>query len=238
MGVVFETVIISFGILYRYNLFKREKEMLALELEVNKTQASLQLIGTQEAERKRIAQDLHDDLGGSLASIKMNVQNLRLDTNQQKPIIQLLDRASDSVRNISHNLMPPQFEATSLKTILTNHYNQLNSQGKTTFNFYCSEESLRFNKTDELMIYRIINELTNNVLKHSSATEATIQLVYYDTYLQIMAEDNGTGIKPGNIDGIGLKNIQSRVDYLGGKLNIHSNDFGTTVIIIIEYKQV
>ena len=237
IGVVFETVVISFGILYRYNLFKREKEKLALELETNKTQTTLQLITTQEAERKRIAQDLHDDLGGNLASIKMNIQNLIHDDTQLKPIFRLLDKASDDVRSISHNLMPPEFAETNLENLLVNQYNQLNSKGATHFNFVSSGTNRRFNKIDELMIYRIINELTNNIVKHSHATEATMQLIYYDDYLEIMAEDNGTGMAQKASDGIGLKNIQSRVNYLGGKINIHSNSYGTTVIVLINYKK-
>ena len=237
IGIVIETVVISFGILYRYNLFKKENEKLAIELEVNKTQTTIQLISVQEAERKRIAEDLHDDLGGNIAAIKMNVQNLHLDDVQLQSIIHLLDKASDDVRNISHNLMPPEFNETNLKDLWLSRYNHLNSSGPIRFNFHSSGTDKRFNKIDELMIYRIISELTNNILKHSRATEATIQLIYYDTYLEIMAEDNGQGISQKGSDGIGLKNIQSRVAFLGGRVNIHSNSFGTTVIVNIDYKK-
>ena len=237
MGVVAETVIISFGILYRYNLFKLEKERLALELETNKTQTTLQLIATQEAERKRIAEDLHDALGGNLASIKMNIQNIVPGNTQLNIVVGLLDKASEDVRSISHNLMPPEFSETNLKDLLANYYNQLNNRGSIRFNFHMSGSSHSFNKIDELMIYRIVSELTNNILKHSHATEATIQLIYYDEYLEIMAEDNGVGIASHISDGIGLKNIQSRVNYLGGKINIHSNSFGTTIIAMVNYKK-
>ena len=237
MGVVFETVVISFGILYRYNLFKREKERLAFELEINKTQTTLQLIATQEAERKRIAEDLHDALGGNLASIKMNIQNMAPGNTQLSTVVGLLDKASEDVRSISHNLMPPEFSETNLKDLLANYYNQLNNRGSVRFNFHTSGIDRRFNKIDELMINRIVSELTNNILKHSHATEATIQLIYYEEYLEIMAEDNGVGIAPQISDGIGLKNIQSRVNYLGGKINIHSNSFGTTIIAMVNYKK-
>jgi signal transduction histidine kinase len=236
VGVVIETVTISFGLLYRYNLFKKENEKLALELEVNKTQNTVQLIAVQEAERKRIAEDLHDDLGGNLATIKMNIQNLPLDNGQLQSIIYLLDKASDDVRSISHNLMPPEFNETNLKDLWVSRYNHLNNIGTIRFNFHSSGTEKRFDKIDELMIYRIISELTNNILKHSHATEATIQLIYYDTYLEIMAEDNGRGMSQKDSDGIGLKNINSRVAFLGGKLDIHSNSFGTTVIVNIDYK--
>jgi signal transduction histidine kinase len=79
-------------------------------------------------------------------------------------------------------------------------------------------------------------ELSNNILKHANATEATLQLIYYDTYLELMAEDNGTWIPENKKEGIGLMNINSRVNYLKGKINIDSGKSGTTIVIQIPYK--
>jgi len=79
-------------------------------------------------------------------------------------------------------------------------------------------------------------ELTSNIMKHSAATEATLQVINYDDHLEIMAEDNGQGISMNNSDGIGLKNIRYRVDFLHGTLQIDSNDHGTTIMIQIPYK--
>ena len=81
-------------------------------------------------------------------------------------------------------------------------------------------------------------ELSNNILKHSHASEATLQLIYYDMYLEIMAEDNGTGFSEvqNENEGMGLKNIKSRISYLKGEMNIDSGKTGTTVMIQIPYK--
>jgi signal transduction histidine kinase len=87
------------------------------------------------------------------------------------------------------------------------------------------------------MIYRIIMELTSNIIRHSKATDATIQLVYHEKQLAIMAEDNGKGFIANAHAGIGLKNIHSRVNYLNGTMNIDSGTHGTTAMFHIPYKK-
>ena len=79
-------------------------------------------------------------------------------------------------------------------------------------------------------------ELTGNILKHSGATEATIQFIYFDKHLEIMVEDNGVGFSGSQSNGIGLKNIQTRVNYLSGNMKIDSGANGTTVMLQVPYK--
>ena len=237
IGLLVEVVIISFGLMYRYNLFKKEKEQLAGELKDQQLKVSGQILATQENERKRIAEDLHDELGGNLAAIKMALQSFEL-PNQQNAILKgLIDNASVNARDIAHNLMPPDFEKTGLRDMLRAYYQRQATEKNISFQFYASDPVASFDKQDELMMYRILLELTNNIYKHSMATEATIQLVYYDSYLEMMIEDNGKGFSNPQTTGIGLKNIRSRVDYLGGSLNIDTGKKGTTVIIRIPYKK-
>lgn len=236
IGLVAEAIIISFGLMYRYNLFKKEKEQLAIELEKQSAEAATQIVLTQEAEQKRIALDLHDELGGNLAAIKMTLQSFDLPEKQMDIAKQLIDKASDNARHIAHNLMPPEFEQTDLTELLKNYYQNLSNENVCKFRFYSSGGNPHFDKQKDLMIYRIFMELSNNILKHARATEATLQLIYYDNYLELMAEDNGTGIPENKKEGIGLKNIDSRVKYLKGKINIDSGKTGTTIVIQIPYK--
>ena len=86
------------------------------------------------------------------------------------------------------------------------------------------------------MIYRIILELTNNIIKHSQATEGTIQLIHYNNHVEIMVEDNGKGFNNTKVDGIGLSNVQSRVNFLQGNINIDTGNHGTTIMIRVPYK--
>ena len=235
-GIVIEAIIISFGILYRYNFFKREKEQLAKQLLHQQSALGEQILKTQEDERKRIAEDLHDELGSSLAALKLQLQKSSLQNNELEVILNVVDRASSDTRNISHDLMPPEFKKTSLHKILTNYYSRLNTEINIKFDFVSTGSNGHFAKQDELIIYRIIMELTTNILKHSAATEATIQIIYYEKDLHIMTEDNGKGINKDATGGIGLRNIQSRVNYLRGQMNIDSNQNGTTIIIQLPYK--
>ena len=193
------------------------------------------LIITQENERKRIAEYLHDELGSSLAALKLQLQKSNLEDIEMMDILKVVDKASEDTRNISHNLMPPEFEKTDFHTLLSNYYSRLNTESSIRFHFHCSGQDHHFNKEEELVIYRILMELTNNVLKHSQASEATVQLIYYEKQMELMTEDNGIGLV-NHSDGIGMKNIQSRVNYLNGEMNVDTSKRGTTIIIQIPYK--
>ena len=149
----------------------------------------------------------------------------------------MIEQSSSDLRRIAHNLMPPDFSKTKLADILSGHINRLNNEQAGKFQLIVSGEDHQFNKQQELFIYRIILELTNNIIKHSKATEVGIQLLYFNTHLQLMAEDNGHGFNGEIQQGIGLRSIQSRISYSCGTLNIDSNEFGTTVIINIPYNQ-
>lgn len=236
IGMIAEAIIISFGLMYRYNQFKKEKELLKAELERQQGEVARQVIMAQEAEQKRIAEDLHDELGGNLAAIKMTLQRLGLNETQSTELNSLIDKASTNARNISHNLMPPEFAETKLKDLMEHNFRRLNTESNIRFNFYHSGSSNQFDKQEELMIYRIIMELTRNIIKHAKATESTIQFIYHETHLTLVIEDNGNGFYNDSTQGIGLKNIQSRVNYLKGSLDIDSGNYGTTVIIKIAYK--
>jgi signal transduction histidine kinase len=235
-GMVIEAIIISFGILYRYNFFKHEKELLAKQLAEQQLSFGKQIINTQENERKRIAEDLHDELGSSLAALKMHLQKSSLEGNELTAVLQVVDKASEDTRHISHDLMPPEFENTSLFDVLQNFYSRLNTESGIRFHFLASGYPKPISKEDELMIYRIVMEITTNILKHSKAGEVTTQMLYYEKTLEIMVEDNGKGFDKKVVNGIGLKNILTRVNYLQGDMKVDTNSNGTTIIIQIPFK--
>ena len=233
IGMVLEAAIISFGLMYRYGIFKKEKEQLALNLSHQRSEAAQKIIEAQEAERKRIAEDLHDELGSNLAALKFHIQKSRLEPQEMESILKVVDKASADTRHISHNLMPPEFEKTSLELLLQSHYKSLNAESPVKFNFLQVNHNELFDKVGELMIFRIIMELTNNIIRHSKASEATVQLIYNKDYLEILTEDNGQGMIQKDSPGIGLKNIRSRLEYVNGKISIDTGKNGTTTIIRI-----
>ncbi len=237
IGLVLEVVIISFGLMYRYNQYKNEKEEITFQLQQEKLNTTKAILLAQEEEKKRIAADLHDELGGNLAAIKMTLQSFNVPSHQADSLNYLIDKASANARHIAHNLMPPEFENTSLKAILGNLFQLVNTEGKIKFHFFYTGSSHHFTKQEDLIIYRVIMELTSNIIRHANATEATMQLVYHENYLAIMAEDNGGGFGNKNTAGIGLKTIRLRIDFLNGTFDIDTGNTGTTIMIQIPYKE-
>jgi signal transduction histidine kinase len=198
-----------------------------------------QELDIQEAERKRIADDIHDEIGSSLAAIKINLQSLHytsdLDKRKARRLLQLVDETSNNVRRATHNLMPPLFGNIPLTQILQEHFASLETENGIIFHCCCNTYVPCFDSRQELIMYRIIMELTCNIIRHSYATAATVQLLYFPNYLEILVEDDGIGL-PVNRDhtrGIGLQSVYSRVGLLGGKITIDTGQSGTTFIINI-----
>lgn len=232
----YEVILLTIIFISDYRKKNIERNRLLEESLISERKIASAILTTQEQERKRIAEDLHDELGSSLAALKLRLQKSKLPEGQMYEILNVVDKASAGARNISHNLMPPEFEKTSLSILLANYYNRLITESGIIFNFHISGERKCFSKEEELIIYRIVMELTGNILKHSGATEATIQFIYFDKHLEIMVEDNGVGFSGSQSNGIGLKNIQSRVNYLSGNMKIDSGANGTTVMLQVPYK--
>lgn len=237
IGLLTEVVIISFGLMLRYNQYKKEKDSLKEKLELQQLQASIEILKTQENEQKRIARDLHDELGGNLAALKMTLSGLELPAEKIQFMLGLIDKTSSSARNIAHNLMPPEFEKTTLTDILTNYFKKLNTENSVSFHFQVIGQPYQFSKQEELMIYRVILELTNNIIRHSRASEANVQFFYFENHLEIMVEDNGIGFSGSSSQGMGIKNVQSRINYLNGKITIDSESHGATIIIHVPFKK-
>lgn len=204
------------------------------------------IISLQDQERKRIAEDLHDGLGSLLSSIKLNLQNLGEEMtfssaeqrDKYQSSIASIDDAISDLRNLSHNIMPASLAKLGLVAGLKNMLEKISAHSGLHVDFSTHDFEQRIDETMELSVYRIILELTNNIVKHASAKEITIQLIRYPEYVNITVEDNGKGFDYKNIKqkpkGIGLGNIVSRVEYMKGRLNIDSAvGRGTTVMIDI-----
>jgi signal transduction histidine kinase len=235
LGLSVEIFLLSFGFAFRYQMMGKEKQFLLQQVYKQQEELTTQVIQTQESERKRIAQDLHDELGGNLAALKIAIQRIKLEEHQKDVLNSIILRTSQAARNIAHNLMPPEFSQTGLDKMLKNYFIELNHhKGDIKFYFHIVGDTKKFEKHKELTIYRIVLELTNNIIKHSLANEANIQLIYDENKITLMAEDNGQGFDQNIVnEGIGLRNIQTRVSILKGTLAIDSGICGTTTIIQI-----
>jgi signal transduction histidine kinase len=211
---------------------KAIKEKLQVQLALNKTQH--RIISIQEDERERIARDLHDDVGNSLAAVK----NLLILKKDHQLLEKEIDTILESIRNISHNLMPVDFSHYALPEIIQHVVNKFKDHPTVAFEFNQAGDMIKLDPVTELVIYRIVNELIRNIIKHARASSAFIQLIYRDDSLVLMVEDNGIGMDKttaGNKKGIGLKNIRHRAAYIRATLNFECDHKGTLAILEIPY---
>ena len=199
------------------------------------------MINGQEAERERIAKDLHDSLGGLLSTVKLHFDALQTkDTHitnlkEYRKAYTLLDEACNEVRNISNNMQPDALLSLGVVPAISDLVNRFQSDKAPHIDFQHFDVSNRLEQSTALNIYRIVQELLTNSLKHANASHILIQLDQKEDELMITVEDDGSGYNPNAVDkGMGTGNISSRVNFLKGDLNIHSvTNEGTSTLITI-----
>lgn len=232
------------------NIINEQKEEInkrkIKELEDNIKITSMQsVIEGQEIERERIAKELHDSLGGLLSTIKLQFDNSKfnLDNNFNYTAFhrahELLDTAVEEVRTISRNLQPGSLKKLGLVAAIKDLINRFESLQSPEIYFQYYEVPQIMDKMVSLTVYRILQELLTNSLKHANAKEILIQLNTEDDELVIQYEDDGIGFDQSNIykKGMGLENIKSRINYLHGSLSLDSNhNEGLSVLIRVKYK--
>lgn len=213
------------------------------ELEKDKQLVAVDsMLKGQEEERSRLAKDLHDGLGGLLSGVKFSLSNMKdnlIITPDNMTVFErsldMIDASIKELRRVAHNMMPEMLTKFGLDEALKEYCNTINSTKLINVKYQSHGMEGRIDKSTEIIIYRIIQELLNNILKHAGATEAFVQLIKEDSRLNVVVEDNGKGFDTAllkNNKGAGLTSIQSRVDYLKGQLDIHSEkDKGTLVNI-------
>ncbi|KGL59120.1 tetratricopeptide repeat protein [Polaribacter sp. Hel1_85] len=200
----------------------------------------------QEEERKRIARDLHDRLGSMLAMVKNHFKSVEIDidglkssnTKLYNKANKLLDEACEEVRKISQDMASGVLTKFGLTAVLEDLKETLEESKQLEVEFISHGLNDRLPLELEISIYRIIQELISNILKHAKASEISIQLLKGKQRLNIIVEDNGIGFKNNSTHlGMGLKNIDARIDGLHGDFKIDSTlEKGTTITIDIPLK--
>lgn len=190
------------------------------------------IVNTQEEERRRFATDLHDGLGQYLAAIKMNFDALSLDNIDKEEtmntIKNLLDHTIKDLRNISHNLMPGAVEDLGLIAAIKEIQHLTNNGQKINFDFHTNKDFIDLPPQIAINLYRIIQELVNNTIKHSGANKIILNLECAENQINIKYQDNGVGLKKKDLnkDGLGMKNLKSRLFSIGGTMNISTGSLG------------
>jgi len=214
---------------YRQKQKWQQQQIAALEKE-KQLLATQSLLKGQEEERSRLAKDLHDGLGGLLSGVKLQLGamkgNLILSEEHGRMFSNALNKLDESIhemRRVAHNMMPEALLKFGLQQALQDYCDNLAEGQAFTINteFYGLEK--RMQPGTEVVVYRIVQELLNNAVKHSGATSMLAQVIRQDDNLTITVEDNGKGFDTHTVlQGSGLKNIRSRVEYLKGTMDIKS----------------
>ena len=198
----------------------------------------------RETERSRIAKDLHDGIGGLLSGVKISLANMQtrlgLKADDQLVFARSLDMLDGSVqelRRVAHAMMPPSLEVFGLKAALRDYVKSVDSMKTMKAVFQVMGEEHKLASENELIVYRIVQELMNNILKHAQATECLIQLAYLPDQLSITVEDDGNGFDSQlEKKGMGWINIRQRVEFLKGSLDLNTSEGnGTSVQINIPF---
>ncbi len=247
MGMLALTVaLVLFLVFHQKKIIRYQNQLQKMEQEQQKVwlNASIRL---QEEERKRIAADLHDDAGPLLATARLylNENLVNQDRNSQLQSIfqarQILDDTIQLIRNISHSLMPPTLKNFGLESAINDLFQKITGSG--TINASCRFHDYRERlKTEqELTVFRVVEELINNILKHSNASFIHLtQNVQGEKFLLRIHHD-GRGIVQSDFDrlnksniGLGLKNISSRLKVIHGKINFEKDSSQTYYRVTVE----
>lgn len=216
--------------------FSFQKKLLKKELELNRWKSLQQeeilrtTIHCQENEQKRIARDLHDEVGVMLSLIKLNLSLIERNAgNQQSENLarmtrEYIDETILQVRKIAKALMPPAIERDGLAVAIEELTHWLEKTNVVTIRYWQSQKTFRMDSKLELTVFRIVQELINNTLKHANASTIDVKVRYSNHRLSVSVCDDGCGFEPDKVEhaGLGLRNIESRVQLLKGRLKIKS----------------
>lgn len=236
----FFILIAAFWVIYtRYKVKKKAEmdERIALQQKLR----FKAVMEAEEKERVRIARELHDSLGQMLSAAKMNISAMDSYNNDEAKLVdnakKLIDDSVKEVRTISHNLMPTSLMEKGIEPALNELAAKINDTGLMHIDLLISAGNERLDSSVEIAIYRIVQEVVNNMIKHSKANRVEVMLDYNAEKVYLSIKDNGVGFDTANIEtssGIGWRNIFSRVYMMNGDVQIQSQP-GRGTLVNIEF---
>jgi signal transduction histidine kinase len=236
--VVLITCLFFFVIIYQRKMIHNQVELRTLQ---DQRQGDLMsaVFETQESERKRLAEDLHDSVGQVLSAIKLNLHRLNKNciSESSQPLLldtrKLIDESIQEIRNIIHNVLPPVLTDYGFLVALEALSNKVEQATHIKVKFDKKISDQRFPHETELALYRIAQELFGNAIKHSGASQINLLITQEVGFMIMEFKDNGVGFKLNEVkQGFGIKNLESRVKLINGEINIHSKPQNGTITTI------
>jgi PAS domain S-box-containing protein len=219
------------------HLALRESQRQLQDSEASLRELSLNLLRTQDEERRRIGRDLHDSLGQYLAALKMKLDGLRAATMRKQPIdaeefsqcSQLADESVKELRTISYLLYPPMLEELGLQSAIPWYLEGFTKRSGIQTTFETPPDFGRLERDVELALFRVLQESLTNVHRHSGSKTADIRLGLTEDSVILAIRDHGKGIAGMGASGVGLRGMKERVRHLGGDLHFCSSNPGATI---------
>ncbi len=246
LGILFTILVVGLLILRNYRQKQKLQQQQIEKLEAEKLLAATEaVLKGEEQERSRLAKDLHDGLGGLLSGIKYSFQNMKENlilTPENAGVFErsldMLDSSINEMRRVAHNLMPESVYRFGLDSAIRDYCADIHNTGILHIKYQSFGMDTPIpDLSVSVSVYRIVQELVNNILKHAEASYAFVQITRSDSALFVDVEDNGKGMDPDVISGkggMGWRNINSRVEYLKGTLSLESSE-GRGTSIHIEF---
>ncbi|MDQ8052740.1 MAG: sensor histidine kinase [Pedobacter sp.] len=239
-GILFLVFLLAF--LGYKGIKLRQDARLQAEVIIQQDLSTKAILNAEENERKRISGELHDGLGQMFSAIKLNLSGLadevmfkHLQSRELfEKTLNLVDESCKEVRVIAHQMAPNVLLKSGLATAVRDFINKIDSR-KLKINLETLGLQDRLDQNIETVLYRVIQETVNNVIKHAAANALDIQLTKDEESINVMIEDNGKGFDAMNLEkfeGIGLKNIRSRIAYLKGSVDFSSSPGAGTLVAI------
>ncbi|WP_406685271.1 ATP-binding protein [Seonamhaeicola sp. MEBiC1930] len=224
-----EIIFLTFTVVFMVKEVYDERDVLSDKLVYQEKKNLTAFIKGEDQERKRISKELHDNIGSQLSYLKRFVSDKFKDEKVNKTI----DTICDDVRNLSHEISPSDLKIVGLESAIEELSRNLSNQTtiKVDFNSYQFPENI--DETSSVQLYRIVQEAFNNILKHADANFIDVQLMGHDNSITINIEDDGLGYDSNTEkNGLGLKNMHSRIKQIGGYISIDSKiNQGTSILI-------
>ena len=227
---------------YKHKQKLQQQRISELETEKKLTATEAVLKG-EEQERTRLAKDLHDGLGGMLSGIKYSMNTMKGNLIMTPDNAQAFERSMDmldssikEMRRVAHNMMPEALVKFGLDTALKDFCTDINNSGALQVSYQSINiDNLKIDQTTAITIYRIVQELINNTMKHAAAKTAIVQVTKSGSQLSVTVEDDGNGFDTEILNrsgGIGWSNIKNRLEFLKGNLDVQSTkEKGTSIHI-------
>lgn len=246
-------VMLMLGIFVVVLVVLQQKQVVQYKLRLNEKDLALQqerlhaVLQGQETERKRIAEDLHDEVGAQLSVLKLNLNYLQQHSengtaDRFRETKELTDSVIQQLRFISQSLHPTMLENLGLGSALDSFASLMNKNKQIRIAFNSEGPDYPVDREKALNLYRVVQELINNILKHAAASQVNIFYHSTPSLLLIRVEDDGNGLLTDELEGarqktghLGLKNIESRLTIIGGKINfVRRSPSGTIAEIRVE----